>query len=101
MAMVCPQCNRSYQQRLQCPGCDVRLLYQASKRGQTGDDQRSQWQQSPWGRMVVGLLLAQGLYYGLRQLYTAGVLVTGDAAAHDVWSTLYHRHRETLQKIIT
>jgi len=39
--------------------------------------------------MIVGLLLAQGLYYGLRQLYTAGVLVTGDAAAHDVWSTLY------------
>src|SRR5205823_9369432 len=58
-------------------------------RGRSGDDERIQWQQSPWGRMVVGLLLAQGLYYGLRQLYTAGVLVSGDAAAHSVWTTLY------------
>ena len=27
MAMVCPQCAGSYEQRLQCPTCGVRLLY--------------------------------------------------------------------------
>ena len=32
MAMVCPQCNGSFEQRLNCPGCNVRLLYQAPTR---------------------------------------------------------------------
>jgi hypothetical protein len=38
----------------------------------------SQWQQTPWGRMVVGLILAQGLAYGLQQLLTAGLLASGE-----------------------
>src|SRR5207249_5010482 len=44
--------------------------------------------QTPWGRILVGLLLAQGLYQGLRQLCTAGLLVAGEDAAGDVWATL-------------
>src|SRR5262249_53648242 len=46
-------------------------------------------QQTPWGRIFIGLLLAQGLYYGLRHLCTAGLMVTGDNSARDVWNTLY------------
>src|SRR5947207_15314032 len=90
MAMVCPQCNSAYDQRLNCPKCSVRLDYQIprGRKDSTDLELPSQWQQTPWGRILVGLLLAQGLYYGLRQLFTAGLLVTGDEAAPYVWTTL-------------
>ena len=79
MAMVCPQCNGSFEQRLQYPTCNVRLLYQASSRRRRslighGEDS---WQQTPWGKLFVGLLLAQGIYYVLRSLCTAGLLAAG------------------------
>jgi hypothetical protein len=32
------------------------------------------WQHTPWGRIGIGLLLAQGLFYGLRQLATGLLL---------------------------
>src|SRR5207244_648545 len=47
----------------------------------------SQWQQTPWGRMAVGLILAQGLAYSLQQLLTAGLLATGEQTS--VWTTLW------------
>jgi hypothetical protein len=49
----------------------------------------SQWQQTPWGRIFIGLLLAQGLYYSLRQLCTAGLLATSENGSTDVWNTLF------------
>jgi hypothetical protein len=53
------------------------------------DASSDQWQHTPWGRIFVGLLLAQGLYHGLRQLCTAGLLATTEQGAGDVWSTLF------------
>jgi len=90
MAMVCPKCNGSFKQRWQCPTCGVRLAYQSGSRPVIGEEaQASPWGQTPWGRILVGVLLSQGLYHGLRQLATAGLLVSGDEAARSVWSTLY------------
>jgi hypothetical protein len=90
MAMVCPKCDGSFEQRWQCPSCGVRLAYRSAPRPPVGDvEQPSQWGQTPWGRIFVGVILSQGLYYGLRQLCTAGLLASGDAAARGVWSTLY------------
>jgi hypothetical protein len=82
MAMVCPQCNGTFEQRLQCPTCSVRLLYQAPsrKRGGVPGAGEEPWQHTPWGRIFIGLLLSQGLYYVLRNLCTAGLLAAGDAA---------------------
>lgn len=91
MAMVCPQCNVTYEQRLQCPGCGVRLLYQASARRRSSEVCRPEdsWQHTPWGRLFIGLLLAQGLYYVLRNLCTAGLLAAGEASAQSALNTLY------------
>src|SRR5205809_31564 len=77
MAMVCPKCQVSYKQRLQCPKCAVRLEYQAGGRSFDSDrpGDRGGWQETPWGRIAVGLLLAQGLYYGLWHLGNAGMMV--------------------------
>src|SRR5437588_12705181 len=91
MAMVCPQCNRAFEQHLNCPECGGRLLFQAHTSGLTSEvisaRPQSQWQQTHWGRMAVGLLLAQGLAYGLQQLLTAGLLATGEQTS--AWMTLW------------
>src|SRR5262245_25573817 len=74
MAMFCPQCGTSFEQRLQCPACGVRLLSLASSRSRglfaPG------WQHTPGGRVFVGLLLSQGLFYGLRHFLTGVLIVT-------------------------
>ncbi len=90
MAMVCPKCNGAFEQRWQCPTCGVRLAYQSgSRRNLCEIPQGSPWGQTPWGRILAGVVLSQGLYYGLRQLATAFLLAAGDPAARGAWSTLY------------
>jgi hypothetical protein len=79
MAMVCPQCSNSFEQQLDCPTCGVRLLYQARQVGE------GQWQQTPWGRILVGLLLAQGLAHGLQMFTTAWLLANEEGPA--TWTT--------------
>jgi hypothetical protein len=88
MAMVCPQCKRSYEQRLHCPQCGVRLNYQVGRylRGD-GAAETDDWQQTPWGRLFVGLLLSQGVYYVLHHLLTAGLLATREPV-EGVWAAL-------------
>jgi len=83
MAMVCPQCNGAYDQHLECPTCGVRLLYDANPRREDG-----QWQQTPWGRILVGLLLAQGLAHGLRLVARATLQVSDDADIEAFWSSV-------------
>ena len=95
MPLVCPQCKQVYEQHNMCPLCNVVLMYHA-KNIQTEtpapsaaalDDDFSEWQQAPWGKIVIGLIMAQGLSHGLRQLLTAGFLAGGDST--DVWNTLW------------
>jgi hypothetical protein len=90
MPMVCPQCNRTFGQHISCPECGGRLLFQAGMHNSVFDDNSpgdgARWQQTPWGRMAVGLILAQGLAYGLQQLVTAGFLATGEEAS--LWTTI-------------
>ena len=68
MAMVCPQCASSYEQRLQCPTCNARLLYDPHGPKPAARSSAVRWQQTPWGRILIGLVLAQGLYFGLQHL---------------------------------
>ncbi|HTU17050.1 MAG TPA: hypothetical protein VMG10_03240 [Gemmataceae bacterium] len=88
MAMVCPQCNTPYEQRLQCPLCGTRLLFHDARRLQERSPERPlRWRQRPWGRIFVGLLLAQGLFYGLRHLLTAVLMVVqGGEAVEQMWT---------------
>lgn len=89
MAMVCPQCEHVYEQKLSCPTCGVRLQYQLRVVANKDPLAREQenWQQTPWGRMAVGLMLAQGLGYGIQQILTAGILASGEQAGF--WTTLW------------
>lgn len=87
--MVCPQCNSTYEQRWQCPQCETRLLFHDAR----GLPERSaerplRWRQRPWGRIFLGLLLAQGLLYGLRHFLTAGLMAAqGREAVEQMWTT--------------
>src|SRR5207253_2902153 len=95
MSMVCPQCASTFTQALQCPTCGVRLQYQlASRRSAAtlavpGADAAPQWQHTPWGRIFVGVLLTQGLTYGMQLLCTAGLLATDEEANKAIWATLF------------
>jgi hypothetical protein len=84
--MFCPQCNRSFDKHLLCPVCGARLTFHTNV-GATGGGDDEPWQQTPWGRLLVGLLVAQGLAQALRQVTTAGLAVSGNGA-DSVWSTL-------------
>jgi hypothetical protein len=92
MSLVCPQCKQIYEQNSICPLCNVVLLYHAQNLQHDTplpheeEDAPPEWQHTPWGKIVVGLILAQGLIFGMQQLLTAGFLMSGDGA--DVWRTL-------------
>jgi hypothetical protein len=92
MPMVCPQCNRSFEQQLQCPACDARLLYHAELRpGAEGPSSADgQWQHTPWGRILVGIVIAQGLAQGLQLFFMAGLQVSGEEAGKGNWDNPAH-----------
>jgi hypothetical protein len=93
MPLACPQCKEVYERGGVCPACNVVLMYHApsldndSSSGSFDEDDDGQWQQTPWGKILIGLILAQGLSFGLLQLLTAGFLATGDGT--DPWQTLF------------
>jgi hypothetical protein len=88
MAMVCPQCNNSYEQRWQCPTCETRLLFHDVRSlPARSSDRPLRWRQRPWGRIFLGLLLAQGLFYGLRHFVTAGLMAAqGRETIEEMWT---------------
>jgi hypothetical protein len=73
MAMVCLNCRGTHEQRLHCPECGARLVFRGAPRPSRAPagGRPAGWLQSPWGRLVLGLVTAQGLYHGLRQLALA------------------------------
>ncbi len=76
MAMICPVCTERYDQRLQCPRCLVRLVPQLGVAPDV-DDLAPHWSRSPWVRVALGVILAQGLFAAINHLLLAGILATG------------------------
>jgi hypothetical protein len=81
MRRVCPQCKASYTQYFLCPKCGVQLQDPATLLQQPVADEPLVRAPSFWARLFIGLVLAQGLYYGLRQVVNAYLLAVGDPAA--------------------
>jgi hypothetical protein len=68
----------------------VRLLYESKpRRPRDTSVPAGQYLHTPVGRVIAGILLAQGLAYGLQLLCTAGLLATAEDGQESVWSTLY------------
>jgi DNA-directed RNA polymerase subunit RPC12/RpoP len=89
MSMVCPQCGKTYEQRLVCQWCGVRLLFNDRGRfHRGGPGSPGRWRQKPWGRVLIGLALAQGLFYAVRQLLTGALLaLEGEGRLQETWKT--------------
>ena len=64
MPMVCPQCRDSFEQRLACPQCGVRLAYTAIRIPSGSGSLASRWAGTPAGRVVIGLIVARGFIRG-------------------------------------
>ncbi len=89
MAILCPKCSTAYDPQQSCPSCTVRLGGDEPATSRSGILEGGQWQQTPWGRIFVGLLLAQGLAHALRLVSTAFLLAAVDEAGRNVWGTLF------------
>jgi hypothetical protein len=94
MAMVCAQCGQVFHGKVrQCPKCGILLLVQQHGVASPDDsiplagDPMSRWQQTPWGRIIVSVLIAQGLAFCLRQLFTAWFLASGAEGEPTDWNT--------------
>ena len=91
MPRVCPRCNNAYNDRWVCPACNVRLLPSGSAVYELSESPfptpEANWQQTTIGRTLVGLLLSQGLYYGLWQLSTAIVMALSNEGLIAAWSS--------------
>jgi hypothetical protein len=73
MLTLCPKCDTPLATAGRCPRCEPELT-PAVEIGLTPQRpviHRESWQQTPGGRVLVGVLLAVGLGYGLMQLTTA------------------------------
>jgi hypothetical protein len=93
MAMVCAQCSQVFTgSERQCPKCGILLLMQQHKVADgdslpSAPDGRNRWQQTPWGRIVVSVLIAQGLAFCMRTLFTAWFLASGVDGQPETWNT--------------
>jgi hypothetical protein len=89
MAMVCPQCGKIYEQRLDCQLCGVRLVfYDFRRRAGRLAGPVVGWRQTPLGRIIIGVFLAQGLFWALRQLFMGAFgAYQPDASPQDLWAT--------------
>jgi len=81
MAMVCPQCSQFFGggERL-CPRCNIMLLvdHRSDAHDFGAHDPTETWQQNLWCRILVSLLLTQGLAYCLNQASIAWLDFTGE-----------------------
>jgi hypothetical protein len=86
--MVCPRCAGYFEQKLICPNCKVRLVFRSTRRdaGLSAGQASEPWQQTPWSRLFIGLLLAQGIYFGLKYLCMAGLLLNAEEPNTEVWT---------------
>jgi hypothetical protein len=87
MSAVCSQCSTLYAQGGRCPRCGDGV-----PTGLSASSVRSvpRWLQTPWGRVLIGLILSQGLFYGLRHLLTGILLAVTGAEPQDLWADMSH-----------
>ncbi len=86
MQRQCPRCKSPLGDDSQCAECGYTPGAKPAKRGKArAGGSHSKWQQTSWGKIVIGLLLAIGIYYGLLQLASAVLLAAHDPQGRQDW----------------
>ena len=91
MPVVCSRCSNLFDLGQPCPRCGApspALLSDTASVSGHGP----RWQQTIFGRILIGLVLAQGLFYGLRHLLTGFVLAVEEHEG-DFWVYFSHFER--------
>lgn len=88
MARLCPRC-RGASDTLICPACGIRTADEAVRATRLPSFNENL--SSPLAGLLVGLLLSQGCYYGLRHLVTAWILTTqGQSGETEFWDRSFY-----------
>jgi hypothetical protein len=82
MAVVCSRCTKVFDSVDGCPRCGPVVSVPVQSRG-PGHGPR--WQQTTFGRILIGMVLAQGLFYGLRHLFSGVLLAVHETGDADLW----------------
>ncbi|MBL8794172.1 MAG: hypothetical protein JNM56_09720 [Planctomycetia bacterium] len=91
MQRQCPRCKSPLGDDSQCAECGYTPGAKAPRRGgPRAGAGPMKWQQTAWGKIVVGLLLAIGIYYGLLQLASAVLLAAYDPPARQAWLSSFN-----------
>lgn len=91
MAVVCSRCSHVYEPTATCPRCGAASTVRDPHHDTPAPGHGPRWQQTAWGRVLIGLIVAQGLFYGLRQLLTAVLMgITGVEAPAELWKEMRH-----------
>jgi len=79
MPMVCNRCSTTHEQAMHCPTCGSALTYHQNRPKRLGGYAHlaKGWQHTDWGRFIIGVGMAQGLFYGLHHLLKSIVLAIG------------------------
>jgi hypothetical protein len=85
MAMVCARCNHIFEQSGSCPRCGA-VPQAGVLESSPAPTPGPRWQQTAWGRILIGLVVAQGLFYGMRHLVTGILLASSEGSAHEMWT---------------
>ncbi|MFO0879840.1 MAG: hypothetical protein U0840_21040 [Gemmataceae bacterium] len=84
MPVVCPRCTSLAEPGQECLRCGASVPNVALE--STTPSFGPRWQQTAWGRILIGLIVSQGLFYGLRHLVTAILLAIQGGNATDLWN---------------
>jgi hypothetical protein len=85
MPRQCPRCKNSLGDESICANCGLALPASPLRRAGRGHDQRAKWQQTPAGKILIGLLLSAGIFYGLMQLFSAILVAAMGDQARQEW----------------
>src|SRR5262245_45241120 len=86
MSAVCSRCSHAFADASACPRCGAPVAVRDP--GPTPPGHGPRWQQTTWGRIAIGLILSQGLFYGLRHLTTGLLLATAEGTDEAMWSDM-------------
>src|SRR5689334_15245860 len=82
MPAACPQCGNVHDNAGPCPRCGSTGPARTGGSGGLGP----RWLHTVTGRLIIGLIVSQGLFYALERLLTGVLLAIKGGTAQELWA---------------